>query len=114
MTQSVNSGFDIDEKLNDIIFKHHLDDVYPDYKKMLKAEKLAEELVKSWIVKNKLPILSTPKAINGQNVEFVAMEGEFLLLRGRKLRVFTIEEILDLQYVGLGGDSGDVYFIWLW
>lgn len=75
-----NSGFDIDEKLNEIIFKHHLDEVYPDYKKMLEAEKLAKELAKSWISKGKIACIVTYESDihlwkhflrDGQKVEFI-------------------------------------------
>jgi len=81
MRQSANSSrFDIDEKLNEIIFKYHLDDVYPDYKKMLQAEKLADELTKSWIGNGKIACIVTYESDihrwkhflrYGQEVEFI-------------------------------------------
>lgn len=99
MQQPVNSCvMDIDEKLNDIIFKYHLDDVYPDYKKMLQAEKLVEELAKSWIGKGKIACIVTYDSDihhwkhflrEGQNVEFIRCV--------KKAIPETCDEVYDLE-----------------
>lgn len=96
MKQSVSCGVDIDEKLNNIIFKYNLDDVYPDYKKMLQAEKLAAELAKSWIGKGKIACIATYQSDihrwkhflrDDQDVEFI-----------RCVKKFPVTSILDEFY----------------
>ena len=51
-------GYDIDESLNDIIFKYHLDKYYPKYSSMLRAKKMIQQLSSQWNESDRIACLT--------------------------------------------------------
>ena len=47
---------DIDQALNEIIFKYHLDHYYPHYRNMYEAEKILKDVINDIIQNNKSAI----------------------------------------------------------
>lgn len=88
--------FDINEKLNHIIFKYHLDRCYPQYRNMYEAEKILRALIKEIIENNRSAIFIGNNKTELDFIRNISGDYEdiqFFLYNGKDMSVQQMEKI---------------------